>query len=96
MHKLYRRKYGPRGNKRLVIKRCQGRQVGKAGRAFVLKRINGFFHMGIAPNATLQPPHLFERIVSAVVTCLVQRLFGAPNGHRRLVGDLFGSLHGGS
>ena len=49
--------------------------------------------MGIAPNAALQPAHLFQSIFGAVVLRIVQRLLGAPNSHRRFAGNLFGGLH---
>ena len=51
--------------------------------------------MRVAPDRALQPAHLFERIVHRVVARIVHRLFGAPDGHRRLGGDFVRALHRG-
>ncbi len=48
--------------------------------------------MLVAPDRALQPAHLFERVVHRVVTCVADGLFGAPDGHGRLGGNLCSAL----
>ena len=52
--------------------------------------------MRVAPNGALQPAHLAQTIFYAVIASIVQGLFGAPNGHGRLVGHFFGASQGAS
>ena len=48
--------------------------------------------MAVAPNSCLQPTHLFERFIDGVVSRIVHRLLGAPDGDRRLGCNLNGAL----
>ncbi len=68
-----------------ALHRCQ---VGEVARAPFAHRGNGFAHVAVAPHRSLQPAHLAQAVVHGVVACVVHRLLGAPDGHRRLGGDL--------
>ncbi len=64
--------------------RMDGRQRRELWGASGFESIDRFTHVGIAPDRRLKQAHVLQAVADRVVSVVVQRVHGSPNGHRWL------------